>query len=46
MGAGAPLPDAPPFKAYIGNVAYDLEEDAVEHFFRGLQVMKDSILLI
>ena len=33
-----PLPDHPPFKAYIGNVPYDIDEEVVEHFFRGLKI--------
>ncbi len=40
-GRGAPalaLPDQPPFKAYIGNVPYELDEEVIEHFFRGLKV--------
>jgi len=33
-----PLPDHPPFKAYIGNVPFDIDEEVVDHFFRGLQI--------
>ncbi|KAG7670799.1 hypothetical protein Ndes2526B_g01447 [Nannochloris sp. 'desiccata'] len=33
-----PLPDHPPFKAYIGNVPYDIDEEVVDHFFRGLKI--------
>lgn len=30
--AGLEIPDKPPYRVYIGNVAYDLTEDAVEKF--------------
>ncbi len=35
---GPALPDRPPFKAYLGNIPYDLDEEVVVHFFRGLDV--------
>lgn len=35
---GPALPDRPPFKAYLGNIPYDLDEEVVSHFFRGLDV--------
>lgn len=35
---GPTIPDNPPFKVHLANIAYDLEPDAVEHFFRGLAV--------
>jgi len=33
-----PLPDHPPFKAYVGNVPFDIDEGVVDHFFRGLKI--------
>lgn len=38
LAEGPPLPDRPPFKAYLGNIPYDLDEEVVAHFFRGLDV--------
>lgn len=38
FSAAPPLPDRPPFKAYLGNIPYDLDEEVVAHFFRGLDV--------
>lgn len=32
------VPNAPPFKAYIGNIPYDADEDALREFFSGLRV--------
>jgi hypothetical protein len=37
-GPPVALPENPPFKVYISNIAYDLEADAAAHFFRGLTV--------
>lgn len=37
-----PLPDRPPFKAYLGNIPYELNEEVVAHFFRGLDVSGDD----
>lgn len=36
---GPALPDRPPFKAYLGNIPYDLDEEVVSHFFRGLDIV-------
>ena len=33
-----PLPDRPPFKVYLGNIPYDLDEEVVARFFQGLEV--------
>jgi len=33
-----PVPDRPPFRARLGNVSYELTEQAVGDFFRGLSV--------
>lgn len=38
-----PLPDQPPFKAYLGNIPYDLDEEVVAHFFQGLEVSQHEI---
>lgn len=38
FAAGPPLPDRPPFKAYLGNIPYDLDEEVVADFFQGLEV--------
>lgn len=32
------LPTEPPFKAYIGNVPFDIDEEVMAHFFRDLSV--------
>lgn len=37
-GYGPPLPDRPPFKVYLGNIPYDLDEEVVADFFSGLDV--------
>ena len=33
-----PLPTEPPFTAFVGNLAFDLNEGDLEQFFDGLQV--------
>lgn len=38
--AGPQLPEHPPFKAYLGNIPYELTEDVVAHHFRGLDVSR------
>eukprot|EP00887_Chlorella_sp_A99_P007434 scaffold2.g7434.t1 len=43
LEAGPPLPDRPPFKAYLGNIPYEIDEPMVEHFFRGLEI-RDIII--
>ena len=32
------VPNAPPFKAYIGNIPYDANEGDLQYFFGGLKV--------
>jgi len=32
------IPDVPPYKAYVGNLSYDVDEDALENFFKDLRV--------
>lgn len=32
------VPSAPPYKAYIGNIPYDADEEALQYFFSGLNV--------
>ncbi|EFN56399.1 hypothetical protein CHLNCDRAFT_144970 [Chlorella variabilis] len=39
FAAGPPLPDRPPFKAYLGNIPYDLDEEVVADFFQGLEIV-------
>lgn len=34
------IPDKPPYRVYIGNVAYDLTEDAVEQFIGDTRVLE------
>ena len=34
----AMLPTQAPFKAYVGNIPYELDEGVIAHFFRGLQI--------
>jgi translation initiation factor 4B len=33
-----PLPDRPPFTAYVGNLPFDSNEDMIRDFFSGLPV--------
>ncbi len=40
--AGPVLPDRPPFKVYVSNVPYELDEAVVERHFKGLQVGKQQ----
>ena len=37
------LPDRPPYKVYIGNVPYELQQGDVADFFQGLQVKKSRM---
>ena len=35
---GLPLPEFPPFKVFVANIPYEIDEEVVAHFFRGLNV--------
>ncbi|KAI0688100.1 hypothetical protein BC835DRAFT_1374227 [Cytidiella melzeri] len=39
-----PLPTAPPFTAFVGNLAFDLTEHEVEEFFAGSQLKSVKII--
>ena len=32
------LPKSPPYTAFLGNLPYDVTEDSIKEFFRGLNV--------
>lgn len=36
--AGPALPDRPPFKVYVSNIPYELDDNVVERYFQGLRV--------
>lgn len=38
------VPNAPPYKAYIGNIPYDADENALREFFSGLKVNVPSTM--
>lgn len=38
-----PLPTQPPYTAFIGNLAFDLTESELLHFFSGLKVRISSL---
>ena len=40
---GRDLPDAPPYKVYMGNVSYDLTDAAVRDLFRDSRVSGAAI---
>ena len=43
VGSGAPaLPEYPPFKVYLGNIPYEIDEEMVTHFFHGLEVRSSN----
>lgn len=39
-----PLPTAPPYTAFVGNLAFDLTEMELEDFFAGLPVRNHNVL--
>ena len=39
VSAGPALPVQPPFKAYLSNIPFDLDELLVERFFQGLKII-------
>lgn len=41
--AGPALPDRPPFKVYVSNVPYELDELMVERYFEPLQVREPGM---
>lgn len=39
------LPRSPPYTAFLGNLPYDVSEDSIKTFFRGLSVRSLSVVL-
>lgn len=38
------LPRSPPYTAFLGNLPYDVSEESIKNFFRGLAVRKWHVL--
>lgn len=39
------LPRSPPYTAFLGNLPYDVTEDSIKDFFRGLNVSSPSCII-
>lgn len=39
------LPKSPPYTAFLGNLPYDVTEDSIKEFFRGLNVSVLTMLV-
>ena len=37
------LPSSPPYTAFLGNLPYDVTEDSIKDFFRGLSVSEAEL---